>query len=104
MSKLQQLMNNCKCSVSVEINQHRDYYETVEKWLDDLNTCLKGSKDRIDDEVLKVMIETDTVVYIHFYPNTPIGFDIVLHYDLDKALDVALELLSEKKERINQEK
>ena len=41
------------------------------------------------------MIETDTIVNIQFYPKTPVGSYSVYHYDLDMALDLALECLKE---------
>lgn len=84
--KLQLLMSICKCSVTVSINRHRDFYESVELYL--------SERDNIEDiprEVFEKMISLNTVIEIHFYPDTPVGFYEVFHYDLDKALDEALK-------------
>ena len=40
------------------------------------------------------MIETDTIVVLQFYPDTPIGSYSIWHHDLDAALDAALSCLS----------
>jgi len=44
---------------------------------------------------LDKIYETNNLVHIQFYPDTPIGFYNILHYDLDKALDLALEIIDE---------
>ena len=86
MDKLKKLMARCKCGVHLTVNDHRDVYETAEQ-------ALKNLKDldfEIDPEVRAKIIETDTLIDLHFYPDTPIGFYKVLHHDLDAALDEAL--------------
>ena len=40
------------------------------------------------------MIETNTIIDLQFYPHTPVGSYQIYHYDLDKALDEALEILA----------
>jgi hypothetical protein len=85
MDKLKELMRRCKCGVYVTVNLHRDNYETAEQAL----------TDRIDGRVVEAairakMIETDTIIEVQFYPETPISFYWVMHYDLDAALDHAL--------------
>lgn len=88
MDKLKKLLSKCKCSVCLEVNKHRDYYQTVEDYLSDME-C--GGPIDVDQEVRDKMIELDTVVEVQFYPDTPIGFYNILHYDLDTALDEALK-------------
>jgi hypothetical protein len=88
--KLKQLLGACKGSVTLTVNGHRDTYNTVALALDDL--LILGFD--VVPEVRKKMIETDTMIDLHCYPRTPVCFFKVLHYDLDAALDVALELAS----------
>ena len=90
--KLKQLLSLCKCGVYISVNEHRDYYETVEEHLED---DLPGVK-YLDPEIRAKMIETDTIINVHFYPRTPIGFSVVYHYDLDAALDLALATFNTK--------
>jgi len=35
----------------------------------------------------------DFIIEIQFYPDTPVGFHVVYHYDLDAALDEALTII-----------
>jgi hypothetical protein len=42
-------------------------------------------------EVKQKMIELDTIVDLHFCPDSPVGHYRILHYDLELALDAALK-------------
>ncbi len=89
MDKLKLLMSKCKCSVTLMINDHRDNYDTAEQ-------ALKDDQDRqqlieVTPDVKQMMIWTDTIISLQFYPDTPIGSYSIYHYDLDACLDQALE-------------
>ena len=89
MNKLKELLGKCKCGVFLSINEHRDYYQTADE-------ALKEKEDfecppEIEPEVRKAMAETNTIIHLQFYPDTPIGSYSIYHYDLDAALDEALE-------------
>lgn len=87
MDKLKLLLNRCKCGVHITVNDHRDVYQTAKQVIEDLESM----DHTVDDETVRAkMIEMDTIVDLHFYPDTPVGFYKVLHYDLDMALDIAL--------------
>ncbi|MGX5662190.1 hypothetical protein [Diaphorobacter nitroreducens] len=87
MDKLKLLLNRCKCGVHITVNDHRDVYQTAKQAIEDLESM----GHTVDDETVRAkMIETDTIVDLHFYPDTPVGFYKVLHYDLDSAMDIAL--------------
>lgn len=88
MNKLNELMSRCKCGVYLSVNAHRDVYESVEDYTKDIVIC---TDDVIDDDILEKMIETNTIIELQYYPDTPIGFYKIYHYDLDMALDEALE-------------
>lgn len=92
MDKLKELLSRCKCGVHLTVNQHRDYYDTPENALEDAGA---GREDglEIPEDVRKAMIETNTIIHLQFYPNTPVGFYEVWHHDLDAALDEALACL-----------
>lgn len=85
--KLAELIKRCECGVYVTVNAHRDYYETVEQ-------NLRERAHEIDADVLARMMETNTVVEVQFYPDTPIGSYSIYHFDLDAALDQALAILA----------
>lgn len=91
--KLKEVISRCKASVRVEVNEHRDYYMTAEASLTELDE--RGDRPlEIAPEVRAEMIRTNTIVNLHFYPHTPIGFYEIYHYDLDTALDEALACLN----------
>jgi glutamate racemase len=89
--KLKTLIEKCACGVHITINAHRDYYETVEQYLHG-----RSLSHEMEAEVLVEMIGKNTIVDLQFYPLTPIGFYLVLHHDLEAALDQALELINQK--------
>ena len=89
MEKLKKLMELCKASVSLEINDHKDCYQDV---MDYLNSRFFDDED-LDDDTRRKMIELDTIIKLRFYPSTPIGSHCIFHYDLDLALNEALEIM-----------
>lgn len=90
---LARLASLCKCSVSIEINKHRDYYETAAQYVETANYHLSCQKnDPLDPEISAEIIKRDSVVEITFYPDTPIGNYTVRHYDLRMALETAVAI------------
>ena len=92
--KLITIINRVKCGFYLTINAHRDYYETVEKYFQS-NPINQGKQEEIDKDVFQRMKETNTIVEIQFYPDTPIGFYTVYHYDVERALEEAMDLIEE---------
>lgn len=91
-SKLSQLCEKCKCGIFVTINEHRDYYKTVEETLFELGGM--ECPPEIEEDVRTEMVRKDTIVNVQFYPDTPIGSYDIYHWDLETALDIALEILN----------
>lgn len=92
MNKLKQLISKCKCGVFLSVNEHRDYYQTAKQSLEekDGHECLP----EIAPEIRSAMIDTDTIIYLQFYPRTPVGSYSIYHHDLESALNEALDVLS----------
>lgn len=90
MDKLKELLSLCKCGVYVTVNEHRDIYESAELFLSEMSSQGGHEDLQIDPAVKARMIETNTIVQVQFYPNTPISFYVIRHYDLEAALDEAL--------------
>ena len=96
MDKLKELLSLCKNSVTVSVNQHRDYYESVEDHLKNLYSLgNEDYKEEIDEDVLNEMIRTNTIVSVQAYPRTAIGFYRVHHYDLQTAIELVLKEVKE---------
>ncbi|HAR45572.1 MAG TPA: hypothetical protein DCS05_05195 [Nitrospiraceae bacterium] len=94
MDKLQNLLNRCKCGVHITVNAHRDYYQTAAEALEE-KKLTQSIPPEISPEVRAKMIELDTIIELHFYPDSPIGFFEVYHYDMDAALDEALTCIEQ---------
>lgn len=88
MDKINKIFSLCKNSVSIVCNTHKDYYESIEKYLTD-NEDWESVEDSIRDE----MIKRDTMIYIQAYNKTPIGSYTVYHYDINAAIDEMLDIL-----------
>jgi hypothetical protein len=98
MDKLKLLLSKCKCAVHLTVNQHRGYYMTAESYIDDDITAILLSSESPLDEYLEhrdKMIETDTIIELQFYPDTPVGSYLIYHYDIEMAIDEALRCLEE---------
>jgi len=88
MEQLKELQSLCKASITLTINDHKDGYQTVKEYFEDVNYM--GGDTEIGQDIMDKMVETDTIVQIQAYPDTPVGFYSVYHYDIDKALDIML--------------
>lgn len=77
--KFRFIINNCKASVTIECNPHKDYYQTVKEYLDDF--------DQDASEQIDVDEKIDSLFVMQAYPLTPIGFYKVYSNDLDGAIN-----------------
>jgi uncharacterized protein (UPF0248 family) len=88
---MKEIVNKCKCGVFFTANEHRDYYQTVEERLEELSQ--RECPVEISEEIGRKMVETDTILELQFYPDTPIGFYVIYHYDYDELIKKAKEIL-----------
>lgn len=88
MEKFKELVSLCKASVEISVNDHKSYYESVEYHINE------DDRKNIDKEVFEEMIKRDTVVKVQVYPHTPIRFFVVYHYDIDKAVEIAVDAVN----------
>lgn len=77
-----------KCGLFLTHNEHRDYYETIEKWLDGQGQHVTDD-EWVSDEQRKKAIETDNCWVLQWYPDTPVGFNKLAACDLDVLLAAA---------------
>lgn len=91
MSKIKELMSLCKASVTITINYHKDFYQSVGDYLGDgknpFDTC------RFNGAKMSKMEELDTIVYIQAYPSTPVGYYELYHYDIDLAIEEMIDII-----------
>ena len=91
---MKEILNKCKCGVFFTANEHKDYYEQPEEWLIE-QMQNQSDIDEIGKDIWEEMIKRDNVLVLQFYPDTPIGFYRIFHYDYDKLLEKAKEILKE---------
>lgn len=87
MDKLKQLLSRCKCGVFLSVNEHRDVYISAAQAIEEF----EDRRIEIDPAIREKMIELDTIIELHYFPHTPAGSYTVVHYDLDAALQIALD-------------
>lgn len=86
-----------KSGLSLEHDQHKNCYESIESWEQTLKAC--GNQDHADPvefgwvsvEQRDKAIATDSVWCLQWYPDTPIGFCRLFACDLDVLLKAALK-------------
>lgn len=72
-----------KCGLFLTHNEHRDYYEPVTKWI------AEHEYDWPSDEAKARALATDEVWVLQWYPETPIGFNLVAAPTLEELLAFA---------------
>jgi len=95
MSKLGNLIDLCACSVTITVDSFKDYHQTVSGWYREMLDTDWIKEGDISADILQGMIDSNTVIEIQFYPSTPVGFHVVHHYDIDKALDICIKHFEE---------
>jgi hypothetical protein len=93
--KLNLLISKSKASVTVSVNGHKDCYLTAAQDITNSKGDPQSLYEDVSAEVLKEMAKRNEIIYVQFYPRTPVSFYSVAHYDLDMALDECLDILSE---------
>jgi hypothetical protein len=94
---MDRIIKKCKCGIYLTINKHRDYYDTAQKAIEELNergVMANNPEKEIDDELAKRMIETDCIYELQFYPDTPVGFIVVYGTSLEEVVKKANNLLA----------
>lgn len=94
MNKLKELLSKCKASVSITVNQHRDYYQSVKDYIEERAQLDEDLIEEIGLDVYEKMQKTNTVIEIQAYPDTPIGSYRIFHYDIDKAVQIMLDCVN----------
>ena len=89
MDKLKELLGLCKASVTIQVNYHRDYYQGVKEYIEEQQLDAITINE-IGKDIYAKMIETNTIIEIQAYPNTPIGSYTIYHYDIDEAINEML--------------
>lgn len=100
MDKLNQLISECKCGISLFVNDHKDCYQTARERIYDKKETF-GEAITASDEIKQKMIELDTIIYLSFYPDTPIGSVDIYHYDVNMAIDQALAYIKDLRQNRN---
>lgn len=89
LEKLDWLRRN-SCTLSIEMNEHRVGYETVEQALESeflAPQCTPEGKAEI--------LAAGQIVIVQVYPDTPIGFFVHVHHNIAAAVDEAYDTLRE---------
>ena len=94
MNKLKELLIRCNSSVSITVNKHRDYYQSVEEHIEEQAFMDDELIEEIGSEVYEEMKNTNTIIEVQAYPNTPNGSYRLFHYDIDKAVDMMLKCVN----------
>lgn len=70
--------------LSIDHNEHHAYYETIEEFVAHSN-LLELFENR-EDYARSIL--NDEIWTIQWYPNTPVGFNLVAASSLEKALEM----------------
>lgn len=95
MDKFTQLCAGCSNSVQISVNNHRDYYQSASDYLQDQANASDAAAKRIPGDIFIKCVETNTIVYVHFYPDGATTSYSFYHYDVEMALDEALKVLKD---------
>jgi hypothetical protein len=97
MNDFLQVVAMCKCEVILTVNSHRGDYESLAAFLDEY-AGFNEDYAEIPADVRAEMIARDTLVHLQFYPRTTIGSYSVIHFDVNEAVRIGLQILTDPKD------
>lgn len=74
-----------EASLHLTHNEHKSYYQTVQRSIDDGDY----GDDWVSEEQKQKAIEINECWRLQWYPDTPVGFCVLLAADLDVLLEAA---------------
>jgi hypothetical protein len=82
------------CMVSVDCNDHRSSYRTVEEEFEILKLLDEDyHEDFASKDVRATCLKTGQLVTVRCYTSTPIGQYVVRHYDAEQAIDEMFQIV-----------
>ena len=86
---MEEIIKKCKCSVTLNVNDYRDCYQTIKEAIEEENR----NEPIIEPELAERMIKENMFISLQFYPDTPIGFYKVYGTTFKEVVDKALLIL-----------
>lgn len=71
-------------SLSLEHNEHKNYYDDIG---DFINSLKYNDEDFVSLEEKQRCIDTDEIWVLQYYPNTPVGYNLIIASTLDAILE-----------------
>jgi len=90
---MNEIIKQTQYGVTLSVNEHRIYRETVEQFLDPAFCGVE-----LPEDILKMMIATDTIIKLQVYSKSLKDPLIIYHYDYEEAIEAMKWALSEDRE------
>ncbi len=71
-------------------------YETCEEAINEMSK--RECPPDVEEDVKQEMIRRDAIVCVQFYPDTPVGFYQIYHYDIDEAIVIAIKTINDNRQ------
>jgi len=81
--KLEDRLPEHEASLHITHNQHKAYYDPIERYIEDNDI---EDDDWATPTSRKRAIETDSIWELQWYPNTPVGFNVLYGATLEEIL------------------
>lgn len=89
LERLQFIAKKCRAGLVLETDPHRGAFTSAKEFLQAAERNKeKEEKQFIDPEVLKEIVRLDKLVVLQAYVYTPMKSEVVIHYDLEAAIDL----------------
>lgn len=96
MEKLIELISLTKAGLFIEIDDHKNNYQTVEKYFEEKRGYIEDFDEDLPLGIKEKCIKLNTIISIQAYSDTPVGFFIIYHYDIELAIDKMIQLIKQK--------
>lgn len=80
-------------SLHLSFNSHKSSYRTLKQAMED-QPDYYDSEDFVSPNEMQRAIESDTVWTLQWYPNTPVGFNVMHAHSLEALLKAAADAVT----------
>lgn len=96
MDKITLLISKCKAGLTIDVDDHKASYQDIKDQIAEIKETQPELE--MQREIEEGIIKNNRLICLTYFPDTPVGSCTIYHYDLEQAVDMALEYFSDRED------
>jgi hypothetical protein len=95
VEKFEEIVKRCKGEVALTANGHRSSYLSLEDAIANPEPGVGGPPEPVEEPIARRIRATDNFYRLQFYPDSPVGFHLVVGGSLEDVVEQACQILAD---------